>query len=299
MQIQLNDTLNFSRIVHGYWRAHEWGLNTEQYIDLIENVLNLGITTFDHAACYGGFTNETAFGKALAAKPSLRDKMQLVSKFGILFPNQTFPEMRRKHYDNSRQHIIWSAERSVRELQCDYLDVLLVHRPSPCANPEEIAAAFDDLHSRGLVKHFGVSNFPVGKIKMLQSHLGQNLVTNQIEISPMCLTSFDNGDLDFALEKRMKPMAWSPLAGGKLFDGNDERAQRIQAALREVGEKYGENRLDTLAYAWLLNHPAKIMPIVGSGQIERIRNAVDALRLNFSEEDWIQIYSASQGKNVP
>lgn len=299
MQIKLTENLSFSRIIHGYWRAHEWGLNTNQYIDLIENILNLGITTFDHAACYGGFTNEGAFGNALATKPSLRDKMQIVSKFGISFPNQTFPEMTRKFYDHSRQHIIWSAERSVRELRCEYLDVLLVHRPSPCTNPEEMAAAFDELHTRGLVKHFGVSNFSFNKIKMLQSYLGQNLVTNQIEISPMCLTSFDNGDLDFVLEKRMKPMAWSPLAGGKLFDKNDERAQRIQAALREVGEKYDENRLDTLAYAWLLNHPAQIMPIVGSGQISRIQNAVDALNIHFSDEDWIAVYSASQGKNVP
>lgn len=300
MQIELNETLHFSRISHGYWRAHEWRLSTRDYTQLIENVLEMGITTFDHAACYGGFTNETAFGAALSGSlKNLREQMQIVSKCGILFPNPTFPEMQSKHYNNTRQHIIWSAERSVRELRCEYLDVLLIHRPSPCANPAEIAAAFDDLQARGLVRHFGVSNYSVSKIKMLQSYCSQKLVTNQIEISPLQLQSFDNGDLDFALESRMKPMAWSPLAGGKLFDANDERGRRVQAALLQIGEKLNENRLDTLAYAWLLQHPAQIVPVVGSGQISRIQNAVDALKIQLSEEDWIRVYSASVGKNVP
>lgn len=298
MQIQLNDRLTLSRFSHGYWRAHQWQLSSAQYTQLIENILELGITTFDHAACYGGFTNETAFGNGLANQPNLREKMQIVSKCGILFPNETFPEMQSKHYNNTREHIIWSAERSVRELRCGYLDVLLVHRPSPCANPEEIAAAFDYLHRTGVVRHFGVSNYSPSKISMLQSYLDQPLVTNQIEISPLQLNAFEQ-DLDYLLEKRLKPMAWSPLAGGKLFDANDKRSRRVQAALLNVGEKQGETRLDTLAYAWLLSHPANIMPVIGSGQLERIRNAVDALKITFSEEEWISVYSASMGRDVP
>ncbi|ROV54419.1 aldo/keto reductase [Neisseria chenwenguii] len=296
--IQLAENLTFSRFSHGYWRAHKWQLPTKQYTQLIENVLELGITTFDHAACYGGFTNETAFGNALADNPELRGKMQIVSKCGILFPNGTFPEMQSKHYDNSREHIIWSAERSVRELRCGYLDVLLVHRPSPCADPEEIAAAFDHLHRAGTVRHFGVSNYSPAKLNMLQSYLSQPLVTNQIEISPLHLNAFEQ-DLDYLLEKRIKPMAWSPLGGGRLFDADNERSRRIQAALLKIGEKYGETRLDTLAYAWLLSHPAHIMPVIGSGRIERIKNAADALKLDFTEEDWIGIYSASMGHDVP
>lgn len=300
MFMHTSDTLDLGRLAHGYWRAHEWRLTPSQYTQLIENVLELGINTFDHAACYGGFSNETAFGQALSGSlKSRREQMRIVSKCGILFPNPTFPEMRSKHYDNTREHIIWSVERSVRELRCEYLDLLLIHRPSPCANPEAIAAAFDDLHTRGLVRHFGVSNYPVSKINMLQSYCAQKLHTNQIEISPLQLQSFDNGDLDFALQARMQPMAWSPLAGGKLFDAGDERSRRVQAALLAVGKRLNETRLDTLAYAWLLNHPARMVPVIGSGRLPRIQNAVDALNIRMSEEDWIAVYSASTGKNVP
>lgn len=291
--------LNLGRIVHGYWRAHEWGLDTKGYIQLIEQLLELGIHTFDHAACYGGFTNEGAFGKALATQAPLREHMTIVSKCGILFPNVTLPHITQKYYDNSQAHIIWSAERSVRELQCGYLDLLLLHRPSPCAQPEEIAAAFTNLQQRGLVRHFGVSNYPVHKLSMLQSYLDLPLVTNQIEISPLHLSPFDDGSLDYLLEKRIKPMAWSPLAGGKLFAQQDERSQRVAQALLQVGERWQETRLDTLAYAWLLSHPSGIIPIVGSGKIERVRHAVAALDKVFTEEEWIAVYSAAQGYPVP
>ena len=165
-------TTNFfthARLAHGYWRAHEWGLDDQGFLRLIHQALALGIRVFDHAACYGGFTTEEMFGRGLALEPSLREQMCIVSKCGILFPNKALPWMKAKHYDNSRKHIVWSAERSVRSLQCGYLDLLLIHRPSPCANPEEIAGAFDELRRRGLVRRFGVSNFPVPKFRMLQS----------------------------------------------------------------------------------------------------------------------------------
>lgn len=291
--------LNLGRIVHGYWRAHEWGLNAESYLALIHDVLELGIHTFDHAACYGGFANEAAFGQALALDKSLRERMTIVSKCGIAFPNALLPEMKSKHYDNSRAHIIWSAERSVEKLQCGYLDLLLIHRPSPCADPQAIAEAFDDLHRRGLVRHFGVSNYPAQKFSMLQSYVDQPLMTNQIEISPLHLAPFEDGSLDFLLEKRIRPMAWSPLGGGRLFDSADAQSRRVAEALLVAGERQGETRLDTLAYAWLLAHPAKISAIVGSGRLERIRNAADALAVNFTEAEWIAVYAASQGYDVP
>ncbi|HRM22739.1 MAG TPA: aldo/keto reductase [Neisseria sp.] len=291
--------LNLGRLVHGYWRAHEWGLNAEGYLALIHDVLSLGIRTFDHAACYGGFANEEAFGRALALEKGLREQMTIVSKCGIAFPNAQLPEMKSKHYDNSRAHIVWSAERSVEKLQCGYLDLLLIHRPSPCAHPEEIAAAFDDLHRRGLVRHFGVSNYSAQKFSMLQSYVDQPLATNQIEISPLHLAPFEDGSLDYLLEKRVQPMAWSPLGGGRLFDKADLQSRRVAQALLAAGERQGETRLDTLAYAWLLAHPAKITPIVGSGRLARIRDAADALAVCFTEEEWIAVYAAAQGHDVP
>ena len=217
-------TTNFfthARLAHGYWRAHEWGLDDQGFLRMIHQALALGIRVFDHAACYGGFTTEEMFGRGLALEPSLREQMCIVSKCGILFPNKALPWMKAKHYDNSRKHIVWSAERSVRSLQCGYLDLLLIHRPSPCANPEEIAGAFDELRRRGLVRRFGVSNFAVPKFRMLQSYLAEPLLTNQIEASPLHLNAFDDGTIDLALRMRIRPMVWSPLAGGRLFDTTD------------------------------------------------------------------------------
>ena len=296
---KITDQVLPGRLAHGYWRAHEWGLDNNACLKQIHQLLEMGISSFDHAACYGGFTNEALFGRALALEKSLRNDLYLVSKCGILFPNDELPHIRSHYYDNSREHIIWSAERSIEKLQCGYLDLLLIHRPSPCANPEEIAAAFDDLHRRGLVRQFGVSNYSTQKFSMLQSWVDQPLVTNQIEISALHLAPFDDGSLDFLLGKRLRPMAWSPLGGGDLFNPKNERSARIAEALLAVGQTHGETRLDTLAYAWLLAHPAGIMPIVGSGRLDRIQNAVDALNIPFNESEWLSVYTAAQGEPLP
>lgn len=295
----LNDSLRMSRIVHGWWRAHEWQLDTDGTRRLIEELLALGIDTFDHAACYGDFGTEGLFGRALAGRSSLRQQLTLVSKCGILFPNDNLPGIRTAHYDNTRDHIVWSAQRSVQQLRCEYLDLLLIHRPSPCAHPDEIAAAFDALQARGLVRHFGVSNYPAHKLRMLQSRVRQPLVTNQIEVSPLHLAPFEDGTLDHQLETRCHPMAWSPLAGGRLFDTADERSARVREALLAAGARQDETRIDTLALAWLLSHPAGIIPVVGSVQSSRARGAVDALRIRFSEEEWLRVYVASQGHPLP
>ena len=296
---KITDQVLPGRLAHGYWRAHEWGLDDNACLKQIHQLLEMGIRSFDHAACYGGFTNEEPFGRALALEKSLREELYLVSKCGILFPNDELPHIRSHYYDNSREHIIWSAEHSIEKLQCGYLDLLLIHRPSPCANPEEIAAAFDDLHRRGLVRHFGVSNYSAQKFSMLQSYVEQPLATNQIEISPLHLAPFEDGSLDYLLEKRVQPMAWSPLGGGRLFDKADLQSRNVAQALLAAGERQGETRLDTLAYAWLLAHPAKIAPIVGSGRLARIRDAADALSVRFTEEEWIAVYAAAQGHDVP
>ena len=296
---QLSPTLTFSRLIQGFWREGSWGFNSQQMLTFINQLLELGINTMDHAAIYGDFTTEERFGQALCLDKGLRDKLTIVTKCGIMKPCAAFPEVKTHYYDNSYAHIIWSAERSLQKLQCEYLDLLLIHRLSPCADPAQIARAFDELHKAGKVKHFGVSNYTPAKFAMLQSYVEQPLVTNQIEISPMHLSPFDDGTLDFLLEKRITPMAWSPLAGGKLFDHNHEQGQRITRALLEIGESKGENRLDVLAYAWLLAHPVNMCPIMGSQKIERVKSAVDALKISFTEEEWIKVYVASQGHDIP
>ncbi|TDQ56391.1 putative oxidoreductase [Mesocricetibacter intestinalis] len=297
--IDLAPTLSFSRFIQGYWRLKAWGKSTQELLTLVKQGLDAGINTLDHAACYGAFTSEGEFGKVLAADKGLRQQLNIVTKCGILYPNAELPEVKSHHYDNSYRHIIWSAERSIRQLRCEYLDLLLIHRLSPCADPAQIARAFEQLRLEGKVRHFGVSNCTPAKFSMLQSYVAQPLVTNQIEISPLHLAPFEDGSLDFLLEKRIKPMAWSALGGGRLFSAQDQCSRRVVQTLAQIGEEKGESRLDTLAYAWLLAHPAQIMPIIGSGKTERIKNAVDALNISFSEEEWIKVYVAARGQDIP
>ena len=297
--IKLRDDLEFSRIVHGYWRLMDWNISDNELVKLIEEVYDLGITTVDHADIYGNFSCEEKFGNALKLKKGLREKLQIVTKCGIKFPSVNRPENKSHCYDTSKEHIINSAERSLKNFNTDYLDLLLIHRVDALLNPEEVAEAFTRLKNQGKVRYFGVSNFLPSQFNMLNSYLDDSLVTNQIEVSPLCLDAFENGTLDLMLEKRVKPMAWSPLAGGRLFKGNDERAIRVQKALNKIKEEVSANDIDEVAYAWLLMHPSKIMPIVGSGKLDRIKAAIRATEIKLTRDQWFEIYVASRGVDIP
>ena len=297
--VKLRDDLEFSRIVHGYWRLMEWNLSDNELVKLIEEVYDLGITTVDHADIYGNFSCEEKFGNALKLNKGLREKLQIVTKCGIKFPSINRPENKSHCYDTSKEHIINSAERSLKNFNTDYLDLLLIHRVDALLNPEEVAEAFTRLKNQGKVRYFGVSNFLPSQFNMLNSYLDNSLVTNQVEISPLCLDAFEDGTLDLMLEKRVKPMAWSPLAGGRLFKGNDERDIRVQKVLNKIKEEVSANDIDEVAYAWLLMHPSKIMPIVGSGKLDRIKAAVKATEIKLTRDQWFEIYVASRGVDIP
>lgn len=297
-RVKMAEDLSFSRIVHGLWRLAEWDMSAEETVSLIEQCLELGITTFDHADIYGDYTCESLFGKALELDPTLRDKMQIVTKCGIKLLSSKFPERSVKHYDTSREHIIMSAEQSLNNLKTDFIDVLLIHRPDPYMNPEEVAEAFSILKQQGKVKYFGVSNFTPSQINMLQSYLDFPLVTNQVEISAMHVDTFQDGTIEHCLENRIAPMAWSPLAGGKIFSWDHLDTAELRRVLTEVGEETGVDSVDKLMYAWLLNHPARIIPIVGSGKIERITAAAESVKIKLSREQWFKIWIASIGNDV-
>lgn len=297
--IKLRDDLEFSRIIHGYWRLMEWNLSNEEVVKLIEEAYDLGITTVDHADIYGNFCCEEKFGEALKLKRGLREKLQIVTKCGIKFPAANRPENKSHCYDTSKEHIIKSAERSLKNFNTDYLDLLLIHRVDALLNPEEVAEAFTKLKNEGKVRYFGVSNFLPAQFNMLNSYLDDKLVTNQVEISPLCLDAFEDGTLDLMLEKRVKPMAWSPLAGGRLFKDNDERTIRVQKVLNKIKEEVSAKDIDEVAYAWLLMHPSKIMPIVGSGKIDRIKAAIRATEIKLTRDQWFEIYVASRGVDIP
>ncbi|RIW30883.1 aldo/keto reductase family oxidoreductase [Bacillus salacetis] len=298
-RIQLAEDLTFSRLVHGLWRLSDWNQSNEETLNLIEDVLDNGITTFDHADIYGSYTCEALFGDALALKPSLREKMEIVTKCGIVLPSKYRPEHKTHHYNTSKEHIIKSVEHSLSNLKTDYVDVLLIHRPDPFMNPEQTAEAFNQLYKEGKVRHFGVSNFKDHQFSMLQSYMDLPLVTNQIELSPYELENIEDGTLNHALQNRIPPMAWSPLAGGKIFSSEDEKAVHLRHTLEKIREEMNADGIDQIIYAWLLAHPSRIMPIVGSGKIERIRTAVDSLEIKLDHDQWFEILQSSMGHDVP
>jgi predicted oxidoreductase len=296
---------DFSRIAFGCWRLVEWGLDVRGLRALVDAVLELGITTFDHADIYGDYQCEQRFGELLAAAPALRARMQLVSKCDIRLVSQRRPANRRQVYDTTVAHIRASAEHSLRVLHTDHLDLLLLHRPDPLMDADEAAGALDALVAAGKVLHVGVSNFTPSQVELLAARLKSPLVTNQLELSPLRLEPFLDGTLDQCQRLRIAPMAWSPLAGGRLAASApaaadaDGRAARVRAALAMVAGQLGAASPEQVAFAWLLRHPAHILPVTGSGRIERVREAVGALGLPLTREQWFDIWCASTGAPLP
>ncbi len=298
-KIKLTPDSEVSRFALGFWRLKEWKLLSHDLLAYVETALELGITTFDHADIYGNYDCEALFGEALKLKPALRNKMQLVSKCGIKLVSDKFPQRRINHYDTSYEHIVKSVEKSLQNLKTDHLDLLLIHRPDSLMNPDETARAFGKLKTSGKVLNFGVSNFTVADFELLQSALPFPLVTNQVEISPYQLEHFSNGNLAYLLKKNIHPMAWSPLAGGKLLRPADEKSERVHAKLKELASRLQIEHIDTLIYAWLLRHPAGIIPVLGTGNAVHLRQAIQALEINLTTEEWFEIYEAALGYRVP
>ncbi|MFT4541109.1 MAG: putative oxidoreductase [Planctomycetota bacterium] len=293
-----SSTISSHDIVVGLWRLAYWDLQDQALVDWTRQVLDLGVDTFDLADVYGGYRCEEIFGNALRADPGLRDKLRIITKCDIKIVSERRPEHRRHVYDTSKRHIVASAEASLRQLGTDRLDLLLIHRQDPLMDPAEVAAAFDELHSSGKVLTFGVSNFTPSHLSMLASYVQQPLVTNQVEASVLCLSPFQDGTIDQCLERRMRPMAWSPLGGGQLMVGEAEQAQRVRAALEPIAEQHG-CAIDAIAMAFLMRHPAAIHPITGTSRVDRIRSAIDACELRLSREQWFEIWCASTGASLP
>lgn len=289
----------FSRLIFGTMRLGVWGanMNTAEYEKITQKSLELGITTFDHADIYGHYTTEGEFGKMLKKQPNLRQKMEIITKCGIKMVTPNRPNHKIKSYDTSKKHIIESAENSLKELQTDYLDLLLIHRPSPLMQPDEIAEAFNQLREQGKVRYFGVSNFTPSQFSMLNDRF--ELVTNQVEISINHLFPFTDGTLDQCIQKGIKPMAWSPLGGGKVFtDLEDETVQRIRKVGMELMEKHNATGLDQILLAFLLKHPAGILPVLGTTKMKRLEAAAAALEIELTDEEWFELLEAQTGHRV-
>lgn len=285
----------FSRLIAGAWRWHTVSSDTLER--LIQTSLDMSIITFDHADIYGDHGNEKIFGDVLKRQPALREKMQLITKCGIKFPSQHRPNVRVKHYDTSKGHIIWSAENSLQLLGVDKLDLLLIHRPDPLMNPLEVAEAFTQLKQQGKALHFGVSNFTPAQFEMLQSYLSFPLVTNQIEISLFLPQLLLDGTIDSLMKHRASAMAWSPLGGGKFLAGETESSRRVLEGLNRFGHRLQASP-SQLLLAWLLRHPSNIFPVIGTTKPERIAESVKALDIHLDREDWFEMLKWVTGNDV-
>jgi predicted oxidoreductase len=286
----------FSRVVYGAWRMNDTPTTPKQALEKIHACVEQGITTFDHADIYGNYSCETLFGQAMALDKRLKKITQHISKCDIMLKSEIFPKRRVKHYDTSAAHIKASVETSLKRLNIDVLDAVLLHRPDPFMNHLETGAALDDLIKAGKIRGAGVSNFKPWDFSLLQGAMKNPLVTNQIEISLLKQDPFSNGDIALLQQLGCVPMAWSPLAGGALF-GDNEAARRLQPSLTRIGAEFGVHA-DAVAIAWLLAHPANIAPIYGTNNLSRIKRMSDAYKVKLDRETWFELMELASGKEV-
>ena len=298
-QISLSSDFSISQMVHGQMRINDWHLSSDQLLGQMKTIASMGIDTFDNADIYGNYTCEKLVGDALALDPSFRNSIKIITKCGICIQSDKFPKRQIQFYDYSYDYIVGQVEKLLQNLRTDRIDLLLLHRPSYLLNPAEVASAFDKLHADGKVLHFGVSNFYAHDFSMLQSYCNVPLITNQIEVSPYCLEHLENGNLSYLLEKRIRPMAYSPLAWGKLVHPDCEKSHRIVAELGRVASEIGVDGIDKVIFAWIAQHPAGIVTINGSGNLDRIKRSIEALDIRLSTEQWQRILVASRGVRLP
>ncbi len=295
-RVTLSPDLSFSRIVYGMWRLGDDADTSPTHVQAkIESCLDQGITTMDQADIYGGYEAEEIMGAALKAAPALRDQIEIVTKCDIVAPAGRYASARVKYYDTSAAHITASVDHSLRLMNIDTIDCLLIHRPDPFMDHHETGAALDAVVASGKVRTVGVSNFKLHDWTLLQSAMKTPLVTNQIEMSLVANDAFTNGDLAYLQERGIKPMAWSPLGGGSLFAQSDSK---LLERLTQIGAEQGVGP-DAVAVAWLLAHPAGIIPVMGTNNLTRIGALDAATRVIMDRETWFELYEAANGHEVP
>ncbi len=294
-RVEIAEGLSFSRIVYGMWRLGDDSDTSPAHVQAkIEACLEQGITTVDQADIYGGYTAEALLGDALKAAPALRDKIEIVTKCDIVAPVGRYEDAPVKYYDTSAAHIENSIDLSLQEMAIERIDLLLIHRPDPFMDHHETGAALDKAVRSGKVRSVGVSNFMPYDWDLLQSAMENTLVSNQIEISLASHASFVDGQIAHLQRLGVSPMAWSPLAGGALMSGGNEQ---LNATLKATAEANG---VDTaaVAVAWLLAHPSRILPVVGTNTLNRIASLSDALKVEMDRQTWFKLYTAALGREV-
>ncbi len=296
-QLVFGDSLKLPQTIVGCMRLKDSGMQGNELLRFVEECLELELTAFDHAPVYGGYECEKIFGEAVLKKrPELRSKMQIVTKAGIVLPGAENNQV--IYYNSSKKKIIEEVENSLKRLETEFVDLLLVHRPDPLADPAETAEALEQLVREGKALHVGVSNFTPSQISMLQSYMSIPLVTNQVELSVKSVENFFNGILDDAFIRRIPLMAWSPLGGGSVFTGTDEQAVRLRDVVGQIAKERG-TAMDAIMYAWLYVHPVRIAAIMGTMNMSRMKTAVEGQSIALSYDEWYRILAASRGFDVP
>ena len=271
-----------------------WGANhsVKEIQKLIDVCVEENITTFDHADIYGGHTTEELFGNAWKDMDLKRENLQFISKCGIVMNSDKKPSAL-KYYNYNKDYILNCVDESLSNLKTDYLDTLLLHRPSPLMNPEVIAEAFTVLKDVGKVREFGVSNFSVSQFELINQYVP--LVTNQIEISVNEISSFENGILDQLMSKGLRPTAWSVM--GSYFSDQSDENIRIKKVIVELCDKYNAEE-NQILLAFILKHPSKIIPVIGTSKAETIITLSQTLQIDLDLEDWFRILESIRGKEV-
>ncbi len=288
-------TLKFSKVISGCMSWGKWGkkFSKKEMQNLMEFCVDQDITTFDHADIYGDYSTEAEFGEAFNLSTVSRDRIQLISKCGIQYTGEARAN-KVKHYNYSKEYIIWSAEQSLKHLKTDYLNAFLLHRPSPLMRPEEIMEAITKLKQDGKILGFGVSNFTSSQMALIHTEIPISI--NQIEFSLTQCNAMHDGTLDYILHHGIQPMAWSPL--GTIFREDNNQSQRIRELLNDFTVKYSATE-DQLLLAWIMKHPSGVLPVVGTTDKQRLLNAKNAADIELDLEDWFLMLVASQGHKVP
>ncbi|MEY4485414.1 MAG: hypothetical protein RL693_2866 [Verrucomicrobiota bacterium] len=289
----------FSRLVYGTWRILDDGSSIQDINRRLHRCVELGMTTIDTAEIYGLYEVETTLGKALALSPGLRDQLEIVTKAGIYVPNKYHPERQTAFYNASSARLIKSVEKSLRFLGTDHVELFLVHRPDWLTSADDTAAGLNQLLRDGKIRSAGVSNYNVHQFDLLNSRMEQPLVTNQLEFHLLHMNPISDGTFDQCQKHRIQPMAWSPLAGGRLFDTTSEAAVRIAKAVAGMSAKYGNATVEQLAYAWIMAHPGRPLPVIGTNKIERIESAAASAGIALEREDWYALWVAAHGHGIP
>lgn len=297
-RISLSKEISISRLVYGMWRVGDVEDTSPKHVQAkIEACLEQGITTIDQADIYGGYSAEAILGNCFAQAPKLAEQVEIITKCDIVAPVGRYSDARVKYYDTSAAHIKSSIDISLKEMRIEQIDVLLIHRPDPFMDHHETGKALDDAIASRKIRAAGVSNFKPHDWNLLQSAMTNKLVTNQIEISVLARDAFTNGDLAFHQQHDVKPMAWSPLGGGSLFDTKDTNTAALRAVLKRIGDEQNFS-MDAIAIAWLLKHPANIVPVMGTNNLERIAKFSDAVKVALDRQTWFEILTAAQGHEV-